>query len=123
MKNNILEFDKRSIDISELQDHIKFYIYKSEEGFKLLSNGDKKAAMEILQEIRKIMKPEYDYYNRYKIQNIIYNDHNYNNYYSAIIDIIGSQKDSNAYDNLDSYLDDVQYAMRWHCGELLEEWL
>ncbi|PRR79779.1 hypothetical protein [Clostridium vincentii] len=73
--------------------------------------------MDILQEIRKIMKPEYDYYNKCIVQDIIYNDNNYN----AIYDIIGNQKDPNSYNQLNNNLDDVQGYMRYHCSELLEE--
>lgn len=36
MKNKVLEFDKRNVRIEEIKEHVKFYIDKSNEGFKLL---------------------------------------------------------------------------------------
>lgn len=121
MKNRILEFDKRKVDVSEIQEHVIFYIGKSDYGFKLLSDGDKKGAMGVLQEIRKIMKLEYAYYSKSKINDIILNDVNYNNYCSAIVDIIAHQTQTTSYKMLSSNLYDIGDYMRYYCSDMLKQ--
>ena len=68
MKNIILEFDKRIIEKEEMKEHIDYYVSMAQKGFNFLNNNDKKGAMEVLKEIRKYMKEEFNYYNKSKVQ-------------------------------------------------------
>lgn len=119
MKNEILEFDKRNIGIEEIKEHVKFYVDKSSEGFKLLSDGNKKDAMEILKEIRSVMKLENKYYSKSRLYEFILNNKEYNNYCSALNDILAHQTNTNSYENLLSNLYDVEDYMRYYCSDLL----
>ncbi|UFH65069.1 hypothetical protein KQH81_00385 [Clostridium cadaveris] len=119
MKNKVLEFDKRNVRIEEIKEHVKFYIDKSNDGFKLLSDGNKKDAMEVLKEIRDIMKLENKYYNKSKLEDVILSKKEYNNYCSALRDILAHQINTNSYDNLSSNLYDIEDYMMYYCADIL----
>ncbi|WP_338630486.1 hypothetical protein [Clostridium baratii] len=117
MKDNILEFDKREISISEMIEHIKFYSEKAKKGKKLYSDGDQKGAMNILREIRKNLKEEYNYYKKTRVQEYINSNKYYIRYYNGIFQAYVKQMYPNEYKWLHSNLCDVtdyisSYGMR-----------
>lgn len=120
MKIKVLEFDKREIDINEIRENVKFYVDKCNYGFQLISHGDNKGAMEILREIRNLMKFEENYYNKYMVQEVILNNRDYNNYCSAINDIMAHQTQTTSYKMLSSNLYDIEDYMRYHCSDMLK---
>ncbi|MDU3721987.1 MAG: hypothetical protein E7G24_02070 [Clostridium celatum] len=108
MKNIVLEFDKRIIEKEEMREHIDYYVSMAEKGFELLNNGDKKGAMEILKEIRKYMKSEFDYYNKTKVSKYIENNKLYSIYCNGIYEAFAKQTRPTSYEMLSSNLYDVQ---------------
>ena len=111
MKNIILEFDKRKIDKEEMREHIDYYVSMSEKGFEFLSKNDKKGAMEILKEIRKYMKSEFDYYNKSKVSKYVENNKLYSTYCNGIYEAFAKQTRPTSYEMLSSNLYDIQDYM------------
>ncbi|MDQ0150024.1 hypothetical protein ACFO6R_08405 [Eubacterium multiforme] len=108
MKDNVLKFDEREISINEMIEHIEFYSKKAEEGMKLFSDGNKKDAMGILREIRKILKEEYSYYKKVNVQKYINSNKYYMIYYNGVFQAYVKQMYPNEYKWLHSNLYDVR---------------
>lgn len=111
MKNIILEFDKRIIEKEEMREHIGYYVSMSEKGFDLLNNGDKKGAMEILKEIRRYMKSEFDYYNKIKVSKYIEKNKLYSTYCNGLYEAFAKQINPTSYETLSSNLYDIEDYM------------
>ena len=111
MKNIILEFDKRRIEKEEMREHIDYYVSMAEKGFELLNINDKKGAMEILKEIRKYMKSEFEYYNKSKVNKYIENNKSYSVYCNGLYEAFSKQTRPTSYEMLSSNLYDVQDYM------------
>ena len=118
MKNIVLEFDKRIIEKEEMREHIDYYVSMAEKGFELINNGDKKGAMEILKEIRKCMKSEFDYYNKTKVSKYIENNKVYSIYCNGVYEAFAKQTRPTSYEMLSSNLYDVQDYMSHYGMEM-----
>ncbi|WP_195940047.1 hypothetical protein [Romboutsia sp. 1001713B170131_170501_G6] len=81
----VLEFDKRLVSEEEMIENIDYYISRSNEGMKLISQGNQKGAMKILKEIKTSLKKEYMYYNKENIKPYIHRNNVYRTYQWGII--------------------------------------
>lgn len=118
MENIILEFDKREVEKEEMKEHIDYYVSMAEKGFELLDNKDKKGAMEILKEIRKYMKSEFDYYNKSKVSKYVENNNFYSIYCNGLYEAFAKQIRPTSYEMLSSNLYDVQDYMSHYGMEI-----
>lgn len=115
MKEIVLKFDDRKVEIQELKEHLDYYLKRSNEGMDLFSQDRKKEAYEVLKELRKQLKEEYNFYNKKKVKEYIYNNDKYTNYYAAICDAFCNIQQPTAYETLYSNLYDINdYIMFYY---------
>lgn len=120
MNNNILEFDKRKIEKSEMVEHVQYYVSMARKGFELLNKKDKKAAMEVLKEIRTYMKKEFDYYNKSKVKIYIGENNLYMTYCSGLYEAFAKQSRPTSYEMLSSNLYDIEDYMSHYGMEIFK---
>lgn len=85
MPSKVLKFDKRIILESEMILNIEYYIKRSQEGMDLITEGNKKDAMRILKELRKMLKKEYKYYKKRDVKPYIQRNNVYRTYQWGIV--------------------------------------
>lgn len=77
--------------------------------------------MECLKEIRKTMTEEYKYYDKTKVQTIMWNNRDYHNYFLFIQDAFVKQTSPTAYKTLSSNLYDVSDYASFHFHDLINK--
>lgn len=85
MPSKVLKFDKRKVLESEMLLNIEYYIKKSQEGMDLITKGNKKDAMRILKDLRKMLKKEYNYYKKRNVKIYIQRNNVYRTYQWGIV--------------------------------------
>lgn len=121
----ILYFNKRTIFKYEIIENINYYISQSNHALVYLSKKDNKEAMNILKNLKKSLKSEYNYYSNPKVyRHIKSNDINRVYYFSIALAFSGLHRTysyKHLYNNLfhiwDSisnndmclFLDDIKY--------------
>lgn len=120
LKNEVLEFEKRVIEESEMAEHVNYYYRKAKEGM-ILYKVDKAGAMQILKELNKALNKEYKHYQLVRVQKVINLSPSALAYTTAIRDIHANQKQNNTYDKLSSNLFDIQSYMQFHCRKYIPE--
>ncbi len=85
MPSKVLKFDKRKVLESEMILNIEYYIKKSQEGMDLITKGNKKDAMRILKDLRKMLKKEYNYYKKRNVKIYIQRNNVYRTYQWGIV--------------------------------------
>lgn len=115
MKDNVLYFDKRKISIDEMIEHYNFYIELVNKGYELLEANNKKGARDILKTLTDNLKLEYSYYEKCKVQDIIYkiNDKIIIDYCQGIFEAYVKVYDTNKYSMLHSNLYDIEYYLNY----------
>lgn len=85
MPSKVLKFDKRKVLESEMILNIEYYIKKSQEGMDLITKGNKKDAMRILKDLRKMLKKEYNYYKKRNVKIYIQRNNVYRTYQWGVV--------------------------------------
>lgn len=119
LNRDVLPFDKEFISEEEVLEHVQYYYDLAEKGMELLKLN-KSEALKCLKEIRKTMSLEYKYYTKRKLQNIMWDNHVYNQYYHYIQDAFVKQNNPNSHEKLSSNLYDVwDYTKYYYCKKLI----
>ncbi|WP_080845623.1 hypothetical protein [Cytobacillus gottheilii] len=120
LTETVLHFDKGEITDEQIKAHVQHYVNLADEGMKHLNNNNRQEAMRCLKEIRKTMKEEYRYYDKLKVQKVMWKNEKYNMYYSFIRDAFVKQNTPNAYSTLSSNLYDVWDYGLIHCSTFIK---
>ncbi len=121
LRNDVLLFDKEQVTEEQIMEHVQHYYDLANKGMSLLETN-RKEAMACLKEIRKTMTLEYRYYDKSKVQAIMWANNLYNTYYHYIRDAFVKQTNPTAYESLGSNLYDVlDYARYYYGGNLKDK--
>lgn len=110
----VLPFDREIISEDEIKEHILWYYYTAEHGKDMLKENNKRKALEILREINSNLDKENKYYRKSKVQNIMWDNNLYNEYYHALSETSSKQKSKNSYDALSSNFYDIKSYITNH---------
>lgn len=106
----VLKFDIESIAGKEINNHIKYYMDRSDEGMRLLNEGKKeeqKKALGILKEINKYLDEEYKYFSKKAFHTYGLLDNDISGYVDSVTSAKVKQNNRNSYKALRSNLYDV----------------
>ncbi|MCU5408024.1 hypothetical protein OCA16_26135 [Bacillus cereus] len=114
LNESVLYFDREKVTEDQMISRVRHYVELAQKGLNIIEN-DNKEAMRCLKEIRKTMSEEYKYYNKSKVQSIMWNNDSYSKYYHFIQDAFVKQNNPNAYKDLGSNLYDVaDYGIHYY---------